>query len=104
MLDNLLSNAIKFTKDEINLSLEGKDKNIELIIKDNGDGIGEKDMPHIWESFYQGDESRNKEGNFSIGLGLSFVQQILDYNGWTAKLPVKLEMEPSLKSKFINKK
>ena len=65
MLDNLLQNACRYGREN------GKVK-----VADDGIGIGERDLPHIWERFYRGGNSRGKKG---MGLGLSLVQQIVRY-------------------------
>ena len=70
---NLISNAIRHAKKYVTLVCkEEKDKIIIQII-DDGDGIAEKDLPHIFERFYKG-----KNGNH--GIGLSIVRSIVEQN------------------------
>jgi signal transduction histidine kinase len=73
MVANLLDNAIKFTqeKGKIHISLASRDQCLILKIQDNGIGIETEKLPHIFERFYRGDESRSTSGN---GLGLSLAQ------------------------------
>ena len=73
MVSNLLDNAIKFTPDKgkIHISLASRDQCLILRIRDNGIGIEAEKLPHIFERFYRGDESRSTAGN---GLGLSLAQ------------------------------
>jgi len=73
MVANLLDNAIKFTPDKgkIHVSLESRNHDLILLIQDNGIGIEAEKLPHIFERFYRGDESRSAAGN---GLGLSLAQ------------------------------
>lgn len=73
MVANLLDNAIKFTpeKGNIHVSLASRDHCFILQIQDNGIGIEAEKLPHIFERFYRGDESRSAGGN---GLGLSLAQ------------------------------
>jgi signal transduction histidine kinase len=73
MVANLLDNAIKFTpeKGKINVSLTSRNHCLILQIQDNGIGIEAEKLPHIFERFYRGDESRSATGN---GLGLSLAQ------------------------------
>jgi signal transduction histidine kinase len=79
---NLLHNAIKFSGEggavSVRLSSEGGD--ITCIVKDNGIGIPEEDLPRIFERFYKADKSRgrNSGGN---GLGLSLVRKIVHIHG-----------------------
>jgi signal transduction histidine kinase len=72
MVANLLDNAIKFTPDKgkIHVSLASRDHCLILKIQDNGIGIEAEKLPHIFERFYRGDESRSAAGN---GLGLSLA-------------------------------
>jgi two-component system sensor histidine kinase CiaH len=71
----LIDNAIKFTKEQgtVTIRLEKKPK-VQLHIIDNGIGIAKKDVPHIFERFYQADTVR---GGNSAGLGLSIAQWIV---------------------------
>ena len=79
MLDNLLRNAYRYgrEKGKIQVSLTEENGIVRLKVKDNGMGIEEKDLPHIWERFYRGDASRKKKG---LGLGLSMAWQIVQYH------------------------
>ena len=89
MLDNLLRNAYRYgrKKGKIQVSLTEEDGIVRLKVKDNGMGIEEKDLSHIWERFYRGGASRKKKGT---GLGLSMVWQIVQYHkaGITVKSAV----------------
>jgi signal transduction histidine kinase len=73
---NLLSNAIKFTPQggEITISLTQKNDQIEARFRDSGVGMDEKTLQHIYEKFYQGDSSRQSDGN---GLGLAIVKRVV---------------------------
>ena len=54
---------------------------VSLSVRDDGIGISEKDLPHIWERFYQADPSRTDSE--SSGLGLSLVRWIVEAHGGT---------------------
>ena len=73
ILSILLDNAIKYSDKEIQLKLT----NNELIVANDGAVISEKDLPHVFERFYQADKS--SEG---VGLGLSIAKSIAMRNGW----------------------
>lgn len=75
---NILNNSIKYSYDggNIHVVLKEKDENsIQVIIKDNGIGIDDETLKHIFTKFYQVDSSRKTEG---LGLGLSIVKIIID--------------------------
>jgi len=76
---NLIQNSIKFTPPggtiRVRLRLENGEAAVR--ISDTGIGIGEEDLPHIFERFYKADKSRNRAGGGS-GLGLSIVKKIVD--------------------------
>ena len=75
--NNLIQNAVQYGKENghIWISLEERDGYIKLTIRDDGIGISQECLPHIWERFYQADPSRNSSEN--SGLGLSMVEWIV---------------------------
>lgn len=77
---NIFGNAIKFTPDNgtIATSLKSADDGIYVSISDTGIGMSDKVKKRVFEKFYQGDSSRNFEGN---GLGLTLVKRIIDLCG-----------------------
>jgi signal transduction histidine kinase len=76
---NLIHNSIKFTPrgGSIGVRLRLADGEAEVRISDTGIGIGEEDLPHIFERFYKADKSRNRAKGGS-GLGLAIVKKIVD--------------------------
>lgn len=78
--NNLLNNAIKFTNSGGYIKVEThKFEDIaEIKIIDNGCGMDEQTISHMFDRFYQGDISHHMEGN---GLGLSIVKRIIDIVG-----------------------
>lgn len=73
---NLLSNAIKHTPEYGRVFVTSKKNNDKLVIcvTDTGVGIDKEDLPHIFEAFYQGENSSTSIGT---GVGLSLVYQIV---------------------------
>jgi signal transduction histidine kinase len=53
---------------------------ITIAVADNGIGITDEDLPHVFERFYRADKSHNLDGN-SIGLGLAIVKWIAEIHG-----------------------
>ncbi|OGM25106.1 hypothetical protein A2962_02275 [Candidatus Woesebacteria bacterium RIFCSPLOWO2_01_FULL_39_61] len=107
LISILLNNAIKYSpkektespelvEGEISLSLRKKKKYAVVEVKDEGVGIAEKDIPHIFDRFYRVDTSRNKLTADGYGLGLSIAKSIVDvHNG-----EIKVESEVGKGSKF----
>lgn len=77
---NLIGNAVKFSPQGgcIKIRLHQKEKNIVFTVEDQGPGISQDAMKHLFEKFYQADASREQEGN---GLGLALVKRILTVAG-----------------------
>jgi len=62
MLSNLLDNAIKYTPPggSVSVSVSENDGQVVVSVKDTGIGISPRDLPHVFERFYRGDESRSQ--------------------------------------------
>lgn len=75
---NLLDNAVKFSPAEGTVTLSMSDGHV--IVSDEGPGIAEEDLPHIFDRFYRSDQARNTPGT---GLGLSIVSHTINsHGGW----------------------
>lgn len=77
-ITNLLDNAVKFSPagGRITVRLIGD----RLRISDEGPGIAEADLPHVFDRFYRSDQARTTPGS---GLGLSIVAQTIKaHGGW----------------------
>jgi two-component system sensor histidine kinase MprB len=75
---NLLDNAVKWSPPDgtVRVYLEGD----RLRVADQGPGIADVDLPHIFDRFYRADSARNTPGT---GLGLSIVAQTVQrHGGW----------------------
>lgn len=79
---NLLENSVRYTpKDgQISIIVKTEGKEVVIEIRDNGIGISNVDLPHIWERFYRVDKSRSRESGGS-GLGLAIVKEIVEVHG-----------------------
>lgn len=86
IFDNLLENSIKYAKVcpvKIDIRIyENLEKGVILEWKDNGTGVPEEKLPHIFERFYRCDESRNEKGS---GVGLYVVKYIMECHKGTVK-------------------
>jgi PAS domain S-box-containing protein len=106
VMNNLLSNAVKFTPSSgrIKIAVQRNAHEVQLTVKDNGQGVDPSFLPHIFEEFRQADmsPSRSKAG---LGLGLSIARGLVELHhgsiraesaglGKGASLVVKLPVEP----------
>ncbi len=78
MLRVFLENSLKFTEanGEITFFAIKRGKNLEFGVEDNGIGISEEDLPHVFDRFYKADKSRTNKASGS-GLGLSIAKLII---------------------------
>ncbi len=87
-LGNLLSNAIRATEPGGNIGIGAameNDGELTLSITDNGTGIDDADLPHIFERFYRTDLSRNL-GIGGTGLGLAITRAIVEAHDGTVDI------------------
>jgi signal transduction histidine kinase len=63
---NILSNGVRYARSELRLTCRADRRQVTIRIQDNGDGIAEEDLPHIFDRFYMG-----KNGKSGIGLALT---------------------------------
>jgi len=83
ILNNLFGNALKYTqKGVIGLRVSLSKKNIVFSIFDSGIGIPQKELPKIFDRFYQVDAS-NRRRYKGTGLGLSIVKNLIEIMGGT---------------------
>ena len=79
---NYLSNAIKHSDENstIYVSIRDSEDSLYFEVKDEGDGISEKDLPYIWDRYYKIDKNFRRNEN-STGLGLAIAKAILEAHG-----------------------
>jgi signal transduction histidine kinase len=97
VIENLLDNAVRHTPEggsiRVGFSLQNGD--IAVCISDTGCGISEKDLPHIFDRFYQRD--RNKESKAEhAGLGLAIAKRIIELHN----KPLQVESTPGSGTTF----
>jgi histidine kinase len=89
---NLIENSIKYNDKEckeITVVLNVSEKDAIIEVRDNGPGIDEKALPHIFERFFRADPSRSSKVSGS-GLGLAISKQIVIAHGgkiWAENRP-----------------
>lgn len=81
VLTNFITNAIKYTQNkQINIVLRAVDDSIYFEISNGVNETIVEHLAHLWEPFYVGEASRNKE-LCGTGLGLSIVHELLEKYG-----------------------
>ncbi|MCS7041648.1 MAG: heavy metal sensor histidine kinase [Bryobacteraceae bacterium] len=87
LVDNLLSNAIKYTQEGGRVEVRLREENGDAVLEvaDNGPGIPEHHLPHIFEKFYRVREGERTAGR-GVGLGLAFVRWIARAHGGTVQV------------------
>lgn len=93
---NLIGNAIKYTNEKGNIEVFLKETkhHVKVIVSDDGIGMEEQTVKHVFDKFYQGDTSRKEQGN---GLGLSLCQEIIGICGGK----ILVESTPGVGSVFL---
>jgi signal transduction histidine kinase len=84
VVSNLLDNAIRHTQPGGRIEIEWAQRNgeISLAVRDNGEGITDKDLPHLFEPLYRADTSRNSTSGGS-GLGLAIARRLVEAHSGT---------------------
>ena len=79
---NLIDNAVKYTPEggQVTVTLTADSREAVLTVRDNGIGIPEQDVAHIFDRFYRVDKARSRATG-GTGLGLSIVRQIVQLHG-----------------------
>lgn len=105
---NLFDNALRYSPEggTITVDLHSSAEWMRIGIQDQGPGLSEQDLDHMFERFYRGDSSRFRHQRGGSGLGLAIVQQIiLTHGGWVfgdnasnggARFELRLPLNPAL--------
>jgi signal transduction histidine kinase len=84
ILGNLIGNAIKFTPEggEIHVEARKLDSLVEFAVRDSGPGIPAKDVPRLFDRFWQAQATARK----GTGLGLSIVKAMVEAHDGTVSV------------------
>ncbi|MEC0206970.1 HAMP domain-containing sensor histidine kinase [Paenibacillus lautus] len=79
---NMIGNAEKYAGHPVEMRFSAQDEGdqIRIVIKDNGIGIAEEDLPYLFDRFYRGEKSRSRSFG-GAGLGLAICKQIVEQHG-----------------------
>lgn len=86
-ITNILKNCIEHSKNDSTIMVDIDSNKIykQITIRDNGEGIDEKDLPHIFERFYKGKNSSKD----SVGIGLALAKTIIEKDNGSIKVDSK---------------
>jgi signal transduction histidine kinase len=82
VIGNLIGNTLRYVPNggKIWLVLEQLEDAVSLQVNDNGPGVPEEDLPHLFERFWRGEKSRSRSSG-GAGLGLAIVRQLVETQG-----------------------
>ncbi len=83
VLRNLIDNAIKYSPKGRSLfvSTYSMRKTVYVTVRDNGIGIPQEDVPHVFDRFYKVEKAHTPTPQMGSGLGLSIVKRIIESHG-----------------------
>ena len=67
---NILTNGLRYARSELRLTCRPDKRNVIIRIQDDGNGIAETDLPHIFDRFYMGESGKT-------GIGLALTKEII---------------------------
>ena len=75
---NILSNGVRYARSELRLTCRADKRHVTIRIQDDGDGIAEEDIPHIFDRFYMGRSGKS-------GIGLALTREIIHLHKGTIR-------------------
>lgn len=87
VLTNIISNSVKYTPGggRIDISCRGDFSKAYIVVRDNGIGIPQSDLPRVFERFYRVDKARSRQSG-GTGLGLAIAKEIILRHGGTIEI------------------
>ena len=75
---NILTNGVRYARSELRLTCRAYRRQVMIQIQDDGDGIAEEDLPHIFDRFYMGRSGKT-------GIGLALTKEIIHLHKGTIR-------------------
>ncbi len=75
---NILTNGLRYARSELRLTCRRDKRHVTIQIQDDGDGIAEADLPHIFDRFYMGQSGKS-------GIGLALTKEIIHLHKGTVR-------------------
>lgn len=84
VIGNLVSNALRYVPENsrVEISARRVAGGVEVAVSDNGPGISDADLPHLFDRFWRGEKSRARAAG-GAGLGLAIARQLIEAQGGT---------------------
>lgn len=91
VFDNLISNAKRYVNQNGTITIETKVDGdyLKISVTDNGTGISQEDLPHVFDQFYRAEKSRSRSFG-GAGLGLAICKKVIENHGgkiWAESTP-----------------
>jgi len=89
VLNNLKDNALRYAEAAplvLTVAVERRDGWEHIRFSDNGRGVPEEALPHLFEQFWREDQARSAKGGEGAGLGLYIVKYIVEAHGGTIQV------------------
>lgn len=101
ILDQIMSNAIKYAKESpcLKVWIQQQEKDIDLWIEDNGEGIQTQDLPRIFDKGYTGMNHHNGQYK-STGMGLYMVKKMISQLGHQIEIESEYQKYTRVKISF----
>ncbi len=79
VIGNLFSNTMRYVPDggRVDVRVANDGDQVKFSVGDNGPGVPEADLPHIFDRFWRGDKSRNRSAG-GAGLGLTIARYLIE--------------------------
>ena len=99
VLENLVANAIRYAGPgaRCRISAEAGDGDVVVTVADDGQGVGDDDLPRLFERFYRADRARSSRGT---GLGLAIVKHVVTSAGGTVEATSPPDGGLTIRSRF----
>ncbi|WP_184137878.1 sensor histidine kinase [Deinococcus humi] len=93
VLVNLLSNALRHTTvGGVRVQVDRLHRCGLVTVQDTGEGICERDLPHVFERFYRSDQSRARDEDENVGVGLTVSQHLVEAMGGRISLSSQVSL------------
>jgi two-component system OmpR family sensor kinase/two-component system sensor histidine kinase BaeS len=79
VIGNLVSNALRYAPEssKVCILVRAVEDGVELAVSDEGPGVSEEDLPHVFDRFWRGEKSRTRTSG-GAGLGLAIALQLIE--------------------------